>query len=412
VRPENLETDAGLEALRNGAFGDFVVAFSGDGEGSGTDCHIQHTGMITDEFVHSGTNTSRVQMDARRGDDRNDRVLDYYEALHRARQAAEFGAAAVLAAEGAEDADVLVAELMSLAGFAYTFFGEAFCPGVPFSDLVEGSIEFGEQKTTAETFAIAVERFGTAITSASAAGNSEIENLARVGAGRAQLDLGRFTEAAQVVASVPTDFVYEIKYSTNTPRQANGIYGIINDEERISVVNNEGINGIAYLDAYTAGDPRTPWEKDPRNGVGFDSSVEMFLQLKYTDRGSPIQLASGIEARLIEAEAALQDGDLASFELIHNAIRATIGLGPISTGGLSQAEIVDMHFEERALWFWLTGHRLGDMRRLVRQYDRDPESVFPTGAYFKPQFTEYGTATSLIIPFQEANNPNYSGCLP
>ena len=38
-------------------------------------------------------------------------------------------------------------------------------------------------------------------------------------------------------------------------------------------------------------------------------------------------------------------------------------------------------FEERVLMY-LTGHRLGDLRRLVRHYV-DPEEVFPTGAYHK-----------------------------
>ena len=85
----------------------------------------------------------------------------------------------------------------------------------------------------------------------------------------------------------------------------------------------------------------------------------------------------------------------------------------------TQAAAVDLYFQERAYWTWLTGHRLGDMRRLVRQYGRGTETVFPTGLVANsgtPSVTSqlsgsYGTATSMVIPFAERNNPNYSGCV-
>jgi hypothetical protein len=56
---------------------------------------------------------------------------------------------------------------------------------------------------------------------------------------------------------------------------------------------------------------------------------------------------------------------------------------------------------------------------LVRQYGRDAETVFPTGLVANsgtPSITQslsgsYGTATSMIVPFSERNNPNYKGCL-
>jgi hypothetical protein len=48
------------------------------------------------------------------------------------------------------------------------------------------------------------------------------------------------------------------------------------------------------------------------------------------------------------------------------------------------------------------------MRRLIRQYGRTEDTVFPTGV--TPYGTPYGTAVSLPIPFEEINNPNYSTC--
>jgi hypothetical protein len=60
-----------------------------------------------------------------------------------------------------------------------------------------------------------------------------------------------------------------------------------------------------------------------------------------------------------------------------------------------------------------TAHRLGDLRRLVMQYGRGAETVFPTGAYFKGG--AYGTEVTLRVPQEEEqDNPNYSraGCDP
>jgi hypothetical protein len=75
---------------------------------------------------------------------------------------------------------------------------------------------------------------------------------------------------------------------------------------------------------------------------------------------------------------------------------------------------VDQLFSERAFWLFATGHRLGDMRRLIRQYGRDPETVFPTGDWFKGGLT-YGTDVNLPLPRREQNNPNVpnggDGCL-
>jgi hypothetical protein len=67
-------------------------------------------------------------------------------------------------------------------------------------------------------------------------------------------------------------------------------------------------------------------------------------------------------------------------------------------------------FRERAFWLFMTGHRLGDLRRLIRQYGRGAETVFPTGAYHKDNLMR-GTDVNIVIPISERNNPNFHGCL-
>ena len=79
-------------------------------------------------------------------------------------------------------------------------------------------------------------------------------------------------------------------------------------------------------------------------------------------------------------------------------------------------------FRERAFWLYGTGTRLGDMRRLIRQYGRDQSTVFPVGAYSNPNapalpepIPQYGTDVRLTLPTSRAGlsdpNPNYKGCL-
>jgi hypothetical protein len=58
---------------------------------------------------------------------------------------------------------------------------------------------------------------------------------------------------------------------------------------------------------------------------------------------------------------------------------------------------------------YLTGHREGDLRRLVRQYGRPINTVYPVGTAING--VAYGTSTVFPISEDEANNPNFHGCL-
>jgi hypothetical protein len=132
---------------------------------------------------------------------------------------------------------------------------------------------------------------------------------------------------------------------------------------------------------------------------------------------SSIPVASGIEARLIEAEAALAAHDVPTWASILNDLRAhaiTPAIPPLtddSTTTASDTLRENVLFRERAFWLYGTGHRHGDMRRLVRQYGRLANAVFPTG--FQAQWNGfYGESVVLEPPKSEIDaNPNYHGCL-
>jgi hypothetical protein len=120
-------------------------------------------------------------------------------------------------------------------------------------------------------------------------------------------------------------------------------------------------------------------------------------------------LASGVEARLIEAEATLRAGDGPGALAILNTLRATMpGLAPLPYEA-SDAARLDQLFRERAFWLFATGHRHGDMRRLVRQYGRPIESVFPTGQY-NARGDVYGVDVTFTPDVSELANPAYAHC--
>jgi hypothetical protein len=73
---------------------------------------------------------------------------------------------------------------------------------------------------------------------------------------------------------------------------------------------------------------------------------------------------------------------------------------------------IDLVFRERAFWLFLTGHRLGDMRRLVRQYGRNRDNVFPVGTYRAGPLGNYGNDVNVPAPASEIlSNPKFSGCI-
>ncbi len=62
-------------------------------------------------------------------------------------------------------------------------------------------------------------------------------------------------------------------------------------------------------------------------------------------------------------------------------------------------------FREKAFWTFGRGQRLPDLRRLVRQYERTEDKVFPTGGYFKGG--TYGHDVNLPVPSSEQVNPQF-----
>jgi hypothetical protein len=402
VTPESLNSEAGIQTLKAGSLGDFAVAMSGSAAGHGaTTGLITMSALMADEYDYSGTFPTRREADTRILQNTNGSMDRIYSNIHRARAGAE---ATIDLAQGFGGVPEVESEMQSIVGYAYVMFAETFCGGVPFSKVPSdgGDIILGEPLTQTEMFTAAITWFDQA--AASSSGNTNLANLARVGKARALLGLGQISAAANEVASVPTDFVYNIEHSINSRRQENGIYIMTTVRRQFSIADGKGGNGIMYR---SANDPRVPW--DGGTAFGQDDITLYYNQLKYTDENASVALASGIEARLIEAEAAADSDNASGTQGIHNTLRATMSLPALDFSGLTGDALMLAHMEERAFWLYSTGHRHGDLRRLVDVYGMQASDVFPWGPYFKGG--SYDTNLKFPVPQSEANNPNYVGCL-
>ena len=398
VNPGTLEDPEVLPVVIAGALGDFTSAFGGG------ESYLTVSGVLSDEFFSSGTFPTRTATDRREqfpaaSGNTSDGT---YVGLQFARRALHDAAARVADIRDTSDEDYQT--LKALEGYTLVLLAEGFCNAVPLSNVVDGAFVYGPPLTGMQLLDTAIARFD-------AAGSAE---LAAVGKGRALLDQGQYAAAAAAVAGVPTDWEYMILHSQ--AGISNTLFGL-QSNGRYSQSDREGVNGEPFR---VPEDPRTPWT---HTGGGFDATIPLYKSDKYNDYSDPVVLASGVEARLIEAEAALQNNQYGPMTTILNNLRAQVDdimedwvpnyaavapsttLAPLAAPTTADAAR-DMLFAERAFWLYLTGHRLGDLRRLVYQYGLAQNMVYPSGDYHKGG--SYGADVVFPLDFDEANNPSFT----
>ncbi len=398
LQASQLGTPNGAQALRVGGIGLFYSAVIYDHDG------IPSTsGWAGDELVSTQTGGGEVNIDARRLPPNPPDVPYGYDLwqgsrvnlLHAIQELEHFSSVP----------RAYTGQSFAFIGLTETMFAELFCSGLPLSDIVNNAPQYGQPLTTAALLGQAVKDLDSAIVYA--ADTERFLDFARVGAGRALLDLGRFQDAAAAVSAVPTAFAYVSEVPLGS---TSGIWSTMFQPPALEGVGDrKGGNGLNYV---SANDPRVPTQNE---GLGLDGATVVYGFLPYDSPTHVVVLASGVEARLIEAEAKLQAGDIPGWAGTLNTLRQTAitpamdTLKSDSTTLASPTMQVDVMFRERAFWLYLTGHRLGDMRRLIRQYGRTQDHVFPVGPY--RTFGSFGTDVNLAIPHWEDPNPNFHGCL-
>ncbi|HEU4630461.1 MAG TPA: hypothetical protein VFS08_11995 [Gemmatimonadaceae bacterium] len=408
INPGDVNSAAAAEALRLGAIARLNQATSGG------ESFWLLGGLMADEWRSSDTFVQRDQTDQRAVEDNNANVSDAFRSAQRA-----FLAATIAGRElgDFEQPGWQVGEMHVIQAYIENLLGEHMCNGIPFSVLnAEGAEEYSPRLTTSEVFERAIAHADSAIAAASGdeADDERVRNAAAVMKARALVNLGRYAEAAAAVADVPTDF--EIVNEHSQTSRSNQIWALNNSGARWTMSLGEGGNGLDFV----VNDPRVPACRPSRTDEAtvpaflepcpggtasrpFDRAtpVPFLVQQKWPERESPAAWVNGIEARLIEAEAALAGGG--DWLGILNTLRAGVdGLAPLTDPGTAEGR-VDLLFKERAFWLFSTGHRLGDLRRLIRQYGRAEDDVFPTGEWYLG--ASYGDDVNFPIPQSEHNNP-------
>ena len=274
----------------------------------------------------------------------------------------------------------ILAEMAAYAGYTYVLLGEGMC---------EMAIDNGPKMTSAQVFAIAEQRFTTAITIATAINDASLLNMARVGRARVRLDLGNLPGAASDAVLVPAGFVRNAEFSETTPSRENRIYNLTVRNDYLSVgpeYRNLTVNGVA--------DPRVR-VTDMRR-VGPDNTTPIWQQQKFTGSGAvSLPIASYAEAQLILAEAS--DGPTAIAAI--NRVRALSGIAPL-VAPPAGTNITDLVIEERRRQLFSEGHRYVDMLR--------KKLPFTSGVNRKGQ--TFSSLTCVPLPDVETrNNPNFKG---
>jgi len=414
VTPGTARDTTNLPNTYAGARARFATAIGGRQNREGG--LVLQSATFTDELVDSDGFSTRQSLDRRRPTETNAAVSDPYTYLQRARAEA-INAAGLFASTSQAGSDLHV-NLYNIIGYSELLLAESFCSGVPLSLVdVNGQFVPSAGQPTAAVLDSAIAAFDQAVALAGSSYPTEV-NLAHVGKARALMFKGDYTGAAAVAALVPDGFRYFIEYDPATQDSYNAVEELLNEEKRWSTVDKEGTNGLDYMSAH---DPRTPWGSATGtlyapNGDGPTSAADggiHFSQLKYPSRGSDVLLASGMEARYIQAEAALKAGNAASALTFVNAARAAnnVGLTALTAaqfGATASAQALTL-FRERAFSLWLTAHRLGDLRRMQKFFGFTQNQIWPIGVDRRGD--AYGTDVALTIPQEERNNPLFTGCL-
>jgi hypothetical protein len=416
INPADVRSAEGAEALRIGALARLNQATSG-GESL-----LLLGGLLADEYRSGDTFTQRNEIDQRSVQTSNANLNTAYRVLHRARVTALQAANALR--EFAPDAESWkLAQMLFQAGYAEVLLAESFCSGIPLSIVMEGVEELAPGSPTTEVFERAVAHFDSALATLGDDTGGEFDLVryaAQVGKGRALLNLDLAQEAAAAVEGVPVDFELLQEHSATT--RSNQIWALNNSAGRWVVNDGEGSVAGVGINFVGAADPRVPTclggsaacvAAGATAPQPFDAQIyptlRRWVQLIWPVRESPVAIVTGIEASLIRAEAELHGSTPSAAIDTLNALRALVaGLDPLTDPGTAAGR-EDLVFRERAFWLFGTGHRLGDMRRLMRQYDRPEASVFPTGPYLKGGV--YGPDVNFPVTQAEENNPRFTGCI-
>lgn len=419
VTPDVLEGPGAVGLRTNGVVGDFQEFY---------DSWVIYSGLFTDEFILSGTFETRIDVDRRNVQVNPDNASlndDLYEPLHVSRTSADTAVALFRASQGDpefSEVEDLLAEGIALGllygGYVRVILAEGYCQSIIGGPDGESSPLLPDARMEQ-----ALARLGEAESAAMDAGLPDVATAAVVGQARALMWLGRYGEAASMAAGVPDGFFYAAEYSGNTVDQYNEAYALT--------------WGDVFQARWTVGDG----DDDPRENEtwpyldewvdqglidldsgmeGLEIGVDIALQQLYTERSHPIPIATGWEARMIEAEVALRNGSPEVAQDMVNDLLTdpaqTLNPMLVVNPGLSIGAFDPVDFtgdlatdlpqlaRARAAGNWLSGQRQGYFRRWRTE---DGVNLYPDHS------PRGGDDISFPITTQEVdNNDNVDNACP
>jgi hypothetical protein len=435
IDPSSVQSAAGATAVRNGAISRLREA-TADGESSWL-----FGGLLVDEWATSSTFVQNDETDQRQIQLNNSTVNSDLRALYRVRTSANQAIGLLNQYKPTPTADI--GEMYFARGFAELQLASDFCNGIPLSDGAGDDVILGQPLPVKDVFAAASASFDSAMKLSEGTDKASIRvnSAARIGKARALLGMGlsNAAAAADLVKSIPTNFRYDVTASLTGG--VNVLWDQPASSNRYTVSDSIQGNGrdIVVKNAipfFSAHDPRVPahYALSKKDTVKSQDGNTFSIQVdSLWGPSTAVAVTAGIDARLIEAESALQAGNPAGMMSILNALRAAPELitepSPTASGthsgwttpvmaaltdpGTKDAR-VNLLFREKAFWTFGRGQRLGDLRRLIRDYGRAADGSntggYPIGPHFKGGV--YGGDLNLPVTTDEQiGNPNFSSCL-
>lgn len=418
ILPQDVSGITGAEALYTGALGR-LKSWSVGGNVN-QESLWPMLSLMTDEFKSSDTFSQRNETDQRSVQTNDALVQSVYTQTQQGRGYTQDAINALLAAE--PTATGKIGEMYFALGFTEMQLAEDFCNGLPLGLTIGGVPAYTAPLSSNDAMKVAALHLDSAIALASGSDAISVNarNAALIAKGRALVDMGQWAQAATTVGPVATGYQYAETFAQSS--QDNGFWIMTTNSERYSVgdsvdAGNLVKNAIPFA---SANDPRVP----SKNGATlspvlkpFDAqSLPYYVQTMF-GRDDAIALVDGLDARLIEAEAKLQTSDIAGMMTILNNLRAappTQGIfKPAAMAALAtpatQDAAISLFFREKAFWTFMRGQRFGDLRRMVRQYKRSADTVWPSGNFAKGG--TYGPDVNWPVTDNEKTNPNFTGCV-
>ncbi|MDE3173321.1 MAG: hypothetical protein KGN74_09620 [Gemmatimonadota bacterium] len=420
ILPSAISSATAADALYAGAMAKWNQAMN-FGTGNNQEGLWNWEALFTDELRSSDTFSQRND-DDQRNLATNDGVLTpIYQQAQQARGRARDAINALLKYDTTPTGQQHIGEMYLAMGYVEMEMSAVFCNGIPFGETVNNVPQYTQPLMDADGSKLAMSRIDTALTylTGSDAGTTNIKNAALITKARALVDLGQFAQAAALVTGIPTSFQYNFNYSQTTFDNEWWVMGPsvkrYNAGDSVDVAGRI-LNAIPFAEL---GDPRV---QVAHIGVGAgEDGHSDYYQVNNWGRDDPVPVASGIDARLIEAEAKLQGGDIAGMMTILNALRTSpevIGVMKVPAMAAlptppDQPSAVQLFFREKALWQFERGYRMDDLRRMVRQYHLAQNQVFPTGPFVRngTPSGNFGTQVAFPVPDYEMVNPNFHGCI-